>query len=108
MSNLEDEVRAGIRAILISHTAGIAAPAPRPRVIVAITPSDGCISDTEAAALHALVREVVTATQAPYQTIWSSLNTRMGVPSYRLTPARMYARAVAFLEHWRDSGLPPL
>lgn len=79
----------------------------RERVVVPITPGMDCISEQQCVALGGMVRAIVESHHAPWQTVWSSLNTHMGVRSYRLIHAGAAPRAVAFLEHWRDTGLPP-
>lgn len=79
----------------------------RPHVRVTIQPGADKISDAEAAALQALVRELHGRQGVPFQTAWTLLNQHNGVPSYRLTPAAAFDEAAAFLQHWIDTGLPP-
>ncbi len=137
MSTLEDEIRGGLKEFLqqagpfdrpipavtitpdqqaelaaagVTITPGIplVVHISRPKYVVPIPEGVACITHEQAAALSALVRAIVETHKAPFQTVWSSLNMRMGVVSYRLTPAASFDRAAAFLAHWRDTGLPPL
>lgn len=79
----------------------------RPHVRVTVPPGAGAISDAEAAALQALVRQLHTQHGVPFQTAWTLVNAHSGVPSYRLTPAARFPAATAYLQHWIDTGLPP-
>jgi hypothetical protein len=79
----------------------------RPHLRDTIQPGADKISDADAAALQALVRELHQRQGVPFQTAWTLLNQHNGVPSYRLTPARRFAAAAEYLRHWIRTGLPP-
>ena len=79
----------------------------RPRIVVPVTPDMGCISEAQCVELAAMVRAIVDQHRAPYQSVWTLLNQHCGVRSYRLIHAAAAPRAVAFLQHWIDTGLPP-
>lgn len=99
-SGLDKPQRRGAPAIVVIDA--------RPHVRVTIRPGADKISDDEAAALQALVRELHQRQGMPFQTVWTLLNQRNGVPSYRLTPAGRFAAATDYLRHWISTGLPPV
>ena len=82
-------------------------PIPRPKVIAQPKPGVEHITDTQAAALLALVNEIVEISTllksrpTKHQGLWLALNAAMGVPSYRLIPAHKFQDAKTWLERQR-------
>jgi hypothetical protein len=80
----------------------------RPKFTIVLQRDDGHIDDAQAATLKRLVRALVEGSAqggiAPlsYAEVWTTLNDKMHVPSYRLTPASRFLEAQTFLTQWRD------
>lgn len=123
MSTSDKQVKRMLREFIVSEIGDFSNPirrpgpagpiratddVPRPRIVCIIPRDSGAITDSQAYTLQVSVKAVVRVHAVPYQTLWSSLNTRMKVPSYRMIPAEHFERALGFLAHWHSTGLPPL
>lgn len=129
MSTIEEEIAREFGQFLKNHPAPLVKDAPQPvhsgnglcvignnnivlqtsrqRVVCVVQPGSLHISDANALELQQIVRMIVRQHGAPFQSVWTLLNRKMMVPSYRLTPAEGFEQARQFLEHWVRTGLPP-
>ncbi|MGK8199541.1 ORF6C domain-containing protein [Burkholderia cepacia] len=76
------------------------------RTVAEVKPGDDHISENQAAALTALVNEIVEAEsklkQSPktHRAVWAALNAHCQVTRYRLIPASDFERAKKYLYQW--------
>lgn len=76
------------------------------KVTAEVKPCVDHISETQAAALHRLVKEVVDLESkyrqnpASFKSVWAALNSHCGVTRYRLIPNNYYDKAEKYLRQW--------